>query len=131
MPLAPQLSPYDRARRDLDEVRAAGLITSGAADPLYIRLSDIVRVYLEGRFFLRAPERTTEEFLQDAANHPSLSTAQRSVLAGFLAEADLVKFARFQPSANDRQRAFEAAEQFVEQTRPAEQPASQPEIAAA
>lgn len=116
------LSPYDLARRALEELHGSGLLTAGTAAPLYIRLSDIVRHYLEGRFFLRAPERTTEEFLQDAANRSNLTAEQRAMLASFLAESDLVKFARLQPSSGDRQRAFEAAQAFVEQTRPVEQP---------
>jgi hypothetical protein len=39
------------------------------------------------------------------------------LLSAFLVECDLVKFARHQPDAADRQRAFAAAEKFVEETR--------------
>ena len=81
-------------------------------EQFYTQLSDIVRHYIEGRFGLRAPERTTEEFLIEA----SLPAQHMTLLGAFLQESDLVKFARLRPSDEDRQRAFEAAEKFVRET---------------
>lgn len=78
----------------------------------YTRLSDIIRQYIEGQFGLRAPERTTEEFLAEAALAPS----HMNLLEAFLQESDLVKFARLRPGDEDRQRAFAAAETFVRET---------------
>ena len=79
----------------------------------YTRLSNIVRQYLENQLQLRAPERTTEEFLYELAQGNRLSDDHKNLLASFLQEADLVKFARHQPDAADRQRAFRAAERFL------------------
>ena len=87
-----------------------------------MRLSDIVRSYLEGRFHLRAPEMTTEEFLQAAQRDPQLAPPQRSLLGTFLSEADLVKFARYVPAADDSERAYRAAREFVQSTAPPEVP---------
>ena len=83
-------------------------------EAFYTRLSDVVRKYLEGRFGLHAPERTTEEFLAAA----TLPEQHMTLLRPFLEESDLVKFAKFQPGESDRQRALAAAEKFVEETRP-------------
>lgn len=82
----------------------------------YTRLSDIVRQYLEGRFGLRAPERTTEEFLVEVSCDGALRPEHKTLLGVFLQISDLVKFARLQPGPADRQRAFEAAEKFVRET---------------
>jgi hypothetical protein len=82
-------------------------------EQFYVRLSDIVRHFLEDRFELHAPERTTEEFLYEVAKDRTLSEAHKEVLSAFLQECDLVKFARHQPDASDRPRAFAAAERFV------------------
>jgi hypothetical protein len=87
-------------------------------EEFYTRLSDIVRQYLEGQMGLRAPERTTEEFLFEVSRDHSLSTGHRELLGAFLQEADLVKFARFQPRSEDKMRALDAAERFVQDTQP-------------
>ena len=85
-------------------------------DVFYTRLSDIVRRYLEDRFQLRAPERTTEEFLYETSRNGLLSAEHKELLGRFLQECDLVKFARLQPDDTDRQRAYDAAEKFVRET---------------
>ena len=81
-------------------------------EEFYTRLSDIVRQYIEGRFGLRAPERTTEEFLAEATLPPQ----HMVLLSAFLQESDLVKFARLRPGKDDMERAFDAAERFVRET---------------
>ena len=106
----------------LAKLHAARLLEAGRHEDYYVRLSDIVRTYLEGRFHLRAPEMTTEEFLQAAQRDPQLTPPQRSLLGTFLAEADLVKFARYVPAPDDAERAYRAARQFVESTAPPEVP---------
>ena len=65
---------------------------------------------------LRAPERTTEEFLFEVSRDHSLSAEHRELLSSFLQEADLVKFARFQPGVEDMKRALGAAEKFIEES---------------
>jgi len=87
-------------------------------EAFYTRLSDIVRQYLEGQLGLRAPERTTEEFLYEISRDHALSPEHRELLGAFLQESDLVKFARFRPGAEDMKRAFDAAENFVRDTQP-------------
>jgi hypothetical protein len=112
------LRPADEvAQEAFLRLRAARLIEKGRYEEYYVRLSAIVRRYLEGRFGLKAPEMTTEEFLQIAQRNPTLAAAQRSSLGHFLSEADLVKFARHVPTDEDAERAYSAARQFVETTR--------------
>lgn len=60
-------------------------------------VSDIIRVYLEERFGLHAPDRTTEEFLSELAKSAALDSRHKALLAEFLTECDLVKFARVEP----------------------------------
>lgn len=85
-------------------------------EEFYTRLSDIVRRYLEDQFGLRAPERTTEEFLYEVSSDGTLLPKHKELLGMFLKEADLVKFARFRPGSDDMQRAFAAAEEFVRES---------------
>ena len=122
---APAAAPrpaHEVALEALAKLHAARLIEAGKHEEFYIRLSDIVRGYLEVRFHLRAPEMTTEEFLQVAQRDPQLTPPQRSLLGTFLSEADLVKFARYVPSADDAERVHRAAREFVQSTAPREVP---------
>jgi hypothetical protein len=64
-------------------------------------VSDAVRHYLEDRFGLRAPERTTEEFLLDLSRRPTLDPRHQGPLAAFLEQCDLVKFAGWRPGAQE------------------------------
>jgi hypothetical protein len=109
---AAPLSAYELAIRSLHQLRE----DNPPVEEFYTRLSDIVRRYLEGQFGSRAPERTTEEFLCEMSRDHALSTEHQELLGAFLQESDLVKFARFQPGEEDKKRAFEAAERFVEET---------------
>lgn len=88
-------------------------------DPFFVQLSDIVRRYLEDRFQLRAPEKTTEEFLEVAGGSPDLTAEHRGFLHQFLGYADRVKFARHLPKAEHVDEALAAAEHFLIQTKDA------------
>jgi hypothetical protein len=115
---APPVPAEVRAREALAALAARGLVERGAFKDFYAALSTIVRVYLEDRFGLRAPEMTTEEFLTATARDAALSRAQRTSLGEFLRESDLVKFARHVPAPADAERAFAAAGRFVDETAP-------------
>ncbi len=109
---------HELALEALTHLRDERLVEAGRHEVFYVRLSAIVREYVEARFRLRAPEMTSEEFLQAAQRNAQLGAPQRSLLGQFLGEADLVKFARHTPTANDAERAFEAARDFVHSTTP-------------
>lgn len=114
----PPRPAHEIALEALGRLRDERLVEQGRQEEYYVRLSAIVRAYLEARFHLRAPEMTTEEFLQAAQRDRRLAPPQRAGLAQFLTEADLVKFARHQPSAGDAARAHEAARELVAATAP-------------
>jgi hypothetical protein len=107
---------HEVALEALGKLQAAHLIEEGRYEEFYVRLSLIVREYIEARFRVRAPEMTTEEFLQAAQRRAQLAPAHRSLLGQFLGEADLVKFARHHPTPSDAERAFDAGREFVRST---------------
>ncbi len=108
--------PHEIAREELDRLWARGLITVGAFKEYYSALSAIVRLYIERRFGVRAPEMTTEEFLLATARSGRLEPAHRTLLGEFLTESDLVKFARHLPTIADCERAYASARRFVDET---------------
>jgi hypothetical protein len=121
-PAAVPRPAHELALEALAKLHAARLLDAGRHEEFYVKLSAIVRTYLEARFHLRAPEMTSEEFLQAAQRDPQLTPPQRSSLGTFLSEADLVKFARYVPASTDAERAYQAAREFVQSTTPPEVP---------
>ena len=78
----------------------------------------IVRVYLEGRFNLHAPDRTTEEFLFELQSSNRLVNDHKELLREFLGECDMVKFAKAEPPETELRRLHEAASRLVGETQP-------------
>jgi len=115
-PVVPPRPAHVIAAEALARLQARGLVQRGEFKEYYSALSDVVRTYLEQRFELRAPEMTTEEFLLTTARDGRLARAHRPLLADFLTESDLVKFARHLPALADAERAFQAAQRFVDET---------------
>lgn len=111
-PATPPPTPYEVALAALQQLRSE----NPTVEVFYTRLSDIVRRYLEDQLQLRAPERTTEEFLYELQQGSRLASEHKELLGAFLQEADLVKFARHRPGKEDIERAASAAEKFVRES---------------
>lgn len=112
---------YEIAASELSELLQWDSHPSGEKiEAFYVTLSGIVRRYLENRFNLRSPELTTEEFLVIASRSPDLSSPLRSLLADFLKQADLVKFAGVVPGPDEIDESVRAARRFLEETRSAD-----------
>ncbi|MFC1632318.1 hypothetical protein ACFL2I_07165, partial [Candidatus Omnitrophota bacterium] len=96
----PPPRPADEiALEALAQLKVSGLAAEGKIKEYYFQLSDIVRRYIENRFSIRAPEMTTEEFLFSLKEAASLSAGHKSLLKGFLDLCDIVKFAKYGPTA--------------------------------
>ncbi len=86
--------------------------------PFCVSVSDTIRGYLEERFSFRAPERTTEEFLQELKATSLVTPEQKESLADFLNRCDLVKFARYEPGPPELQQIYDSAVRLVDGTEP-------------
>ncbi|MEM7394090.1 MAG: hypothetical protein AAF492_17255, partial [Verrucomicrobiota bacterium] len=73
-PVIPAHEIAIKALRDLD---SKGWIEEKNVEPFFVELSNIVRLYLERRFQLHAPEQTTEEFIRSTADAQVLSEEHR------------------------------------------------------
>jgi hypothetical protein len=91
-----------------------------------IAISDIVRRYIEDEFKITATHRTTEEFLRDLLGSSNASlAAHRNLLAQFLEQCDLAKFAGVGLSVRIMESLHQSARSFViESSKPL--PAAEP-----
>lgn len=120
-------SAYEIARGELDELlQWERHPDRDQIEDFYVKLSGIVRRYLENRFDLRSPELTTEEFLVVASRSPDLTPEWRDRLGEFLKQADLVKFAGVVPGEGEIEESIEAARRFLEDTRTPDDPREAP-----
>ena len=112
-------SEWQKARDELSRLRAD--ITDERITPEkgFIRLTDLVRSYLERRFGLPATRHTTQEFIEDISRNGNfLPEAQKPFLRNFLAAADQVKFALARAEKESIIRAADDAGALYDATRP-------------
>ena len=102
--------------------RLFALIDTAQSRPYAIESSAIIRRYIEGRFSLAAPKRSTEEFLAEAHHSPKLAPGEQALLADFLQCCDLLKFARTFADRGELTRLHQAAISFVKKTAPSREP---------
>ncbi len=116
----PLIPAHELALRRLDALLAQGLIERGSIKPFYERASHILRQYIEDRFGLHAPERTTEEFLNESRASALLTEGDVALLERFLEHCDLVKFAKLPATPEQAGLAVATVRDFIERTRAAD-----------
>ncbi|HIJ65246.1 MAG TPA: hypothetical protein HPP77_04775 [Candidatus Hydrogenedentes bacterium] len=117
-PEAPPRPAWEIAYERLRALDERQLPQAGKIGPYYVDLSAILRYYIEDRFQLHAPERTTPEFLEEAAASHRFSDDHRQLVAGILRHSDRVKFAQYLPSVTEMERCFAEVLRFVDETVP-------------
>jgi hypothetical protein len=122
---APALPAHLVAYGEIQSLLAEGLVQRGEVKVFYQRVTGILRRYVEHRFGLRAPERTTEEFLGELETTDLLSEEMKVSLRSFLRHADLVKFAELEPLGDEIERTLSHCREFVRATEPTGAPADE------
>ena len=92
------------------------MLENGEHKLLFTRLSEIMRQYLENRFFVKALEETTYEIIESLKDL-ELSGESEQQVQEILELSDLVKFAKYIPQKDETQSIFEKMEQFIEETK--------------
>ncbi len=115
--LIPKLPAHEIAYAALKELYNKKLVEAGLIKEYYFEISNILRHYIEDRFALRAPERTTEEFLHELNSSNSLTTEHQELLKKFLEECDMVKFANFAADEKDAKKVHDVTVEFIEETK--------------
>jgi hypothetical protein len=106
-------TPEEIAGEELQALLAQNLHGRGEFKEFYVRLTGIVRRYIEATTGIRALEETTEEFLREMRSRQVFPPERSLQLAQFLEAADMVKYAAQQPRERQIEDAISRAQEFV------------------
>lgn len=111
------IPPYEKAIDELNRLRSEKLCENGQEKEFYTRLTDILRIYLHGRFNINAMEMTSTQIRETVERNEETKISKEN-MESVLEIADFVKFAKVRPLPDDNIKAFNSALQFVEDTKP-------------
>ena len=111
----PKIPPHRIALDALDNLRHKKIWQSGRIKDYHTELTDIVRDYLNSRFYIHAPEMTTDEIM-DALNGTAANDQAKQKIWQTFTMADLVKFAKMQPLPLEHDTSLNNAIDFVKET---------------
>ena len=111
--------PPDRwALQELERIESLRLPELGDIERFHTLIADVIRGYLELRFQLQAPRRTTLEFLTALQGNDALPEGEHARLRDLLQRCDLAKFARAECGLDDCRAVVKSARAFIEETTP-------------
>ena len=113
----PLLPAHVMALQALEALAERKLWEGGQAKLYYTELTDILRRYIEQRYQVSAMECTTDQILEELIELTMQQKASYTNLRDVLQLADLVKFAKYEPVADENKMAFMNSRLFVEQTK--------------
>ncbi|MCA9396097.1 MAG: hypothetical protein KC649_02910, partial [Candidatus Omnitrophica bacterium] len=113
----PVIAPDAAALEELKKIKADDLIAHSRTKEYYYRISGCIRFYIERRFGIRAPESSTEEFVEEAIRSQVLEGRHINLLKDFLSACDLVKYAGTDSDAGQADEVYRTAENFILETR--------------
>lgn len=105
------------ALSSLDNLEKKQLWQKGQVKEYHSEITEIIRLYFEKRFNLPALELTTSE-VNTQLRLKSGATKIIDLTNDFLSNADLVKFAKYQPDFNLNEEMMKQAKEIIERTRP-------------
>ncbi len=108
---------HDIALAELAGIMVEGLVARGEYIKHYKTVSQILRCYLEDLYGIPAPDLTTAEVIAQMTAQ-GLVTEHIERCRQLLREADLVKFAQFQPTLAEAQELIPRVRAFIELTSP-------------
>lgn len=117
LPTTPQiiLLPHEKALQSLGQLEKLELWQQGQEKLYHTQLTDIIRTYLEEQFQIDCLEKTSSEIIAQVKKQKMLN-AFRQPLRNLFEVADMVKFAKGQPSAEEHLQCMEIAIQIIQES---------------
>jgi len=113
----PLIPPHITALKELDKVKEERLWQNNREKEYYSRLTEILRIYIEGRYEVYAMEQTSDEILDSLSKTGFNDNRLFDKLRTTLTISDLAKFAKLKPSPNENEGCLLDAYIFVNETK--------------
>jgi len=110
--LPPLILPHQKATLALQKIESLQLWQQGLDKEYHTQVSDVIRLYLEEQFGIDCLEKTSNEILQQLRKHKILSLF-RPALQSIFETADMVKFAKSKPGADEHIQSMTLSVNFV------------------
>ncbi|MEX2115919.1 MAG: hypothetical protein WEB37_03465 [Bacteroidota bacterium] len=120
---SPPLPAHELALMALRQLEDKRLWQQGRVKDFYSEVTEIIRRFFEARFQIIALELTSDEILAQLKGIPSAQGALKMVNT-FLLTADLVKFAKYEPSMAEHEEELQTAYSVVRALIPKPEPTS-------
>ena len=114
--IIPKIPVHEIALGKLRQLNEQQLWQNGKIKAYHSEISEILREYIEERYQVNALEETTSEIMHGLRLH-QIPEELKLKLSQTLTLADLVKFAKEQPLANENENSLTNAIEFVEATK--------------
>jgi len=111
------IPPHVKALAALENLESEQLWQKGFIKDYHSRITEIIRNYFEERFDLPAMELTTTETIEHLKNIKE-NDIILDITYNFLSNADLVKFAKFQPLETVNEEMMKQAKEIIQSTIP-------------
>ena len=112
----PKLPPHIIALDELKKLMEEKLLERGEIKQYYIRISEIIRNYIEDRFFIVALEMTTFQLINIMKDN-QIEDEVVQLVEKFLMNCDMVKFAKYIPRKKENKSTTELAYNIIEDTK--------------
>jgi len=116
IPQKPKKPAHEIALESYKKLQDKELLTQGLIKQYYTECSEILRIYLENRYFIVALEETTGEIISDMKSQ-EINKDYLDSLKQVLELSDFVKFAKYVPSENENNTILQKCIDFVEDTK--------------
>ncbi len=120
LPIELRVPPHILALEALKQLDSEKLWQKGQIKEFHIRLSEIIRTYIERRFKIPALEMITSEIIAELGKNGIVEARLLENMRKSFELSDLVKFAKFIPLPDEHTFCFNIAVEFVENTKPIE-----------
>ncbi len=114
--IIPKIPPHVTALERLEKLKEEKFWQQGRLKEYHSELSDIIRQYIEHRFFIHAMEQVTDEIMYTFRT-VDVNEEMKIKLRQILFLSDLVKFAKEQPLPNENEQSWNNAYEFVNTTK--------------
>lgn len=120
-PAPPKVPPHVKALQALENIKEKGIPQGEKMRKFYDEVSYIIRVYIEERYAIPAPDYISFEIISALKQKTDIESKQIDNIEQLLQTADMVKFAKYSPALYISERNLKYAFDFVNKTKEIEE----------